>query len=856
MDGFFNIEELDITQPVVAKRLPPVRKDIVYNCEQCGLYKNCQHGKMDYQGIGAKGILVVIDSPTIKADRLGKPVIGEQRRIITDMCNATGLDYDKDIWVVPAIRCKHSAKNKATIPSCRMLLHKTVTELRPTAIITLGSVALDVLLGDKIETGNIHRFDNYAIPFHGFQTIIYPTYGLKDIIYDTYNPVMLKKVEKQFLKAQYPKPYINYESLLDSSVTLLHTNSDIKRMLERMATKQLVAFDYETTGIQPYRTGHKIICMSVSDGVHSYCFMVKPSTVPHIVSFLQSDVPKIAHNAKYEMIWSKALLGVDVAHVEADTMLIAHSLNNNKNLVGLKFQGFVNFGIAQYEEDIKPLFKSNEDKGVHSFNMLYTMDKTGEIAIVADKLMYYCAIDSLLTMWLYKEQQDQIQAVPHIQEGIDLFLDTMKAFVDIELQGMDVDSNKVAQNIETINTTMAELRDKIYNTTEVKQWEQSYPFNYSSNKDLTHLLYDVLKYPVYKQTNTGQPSTDKEALEKIIEHEGSEFLSLLIEYKKLDKMKGTYLLGIEKGVYDNVIHPSFNLHTVQSFRSSSSSPINFQNIPKHDALAKNMIRTVFVPKEGAFIEELDFSALEVNISQCYCQDKNLLVYLQDSDNHNMHTDSACDLFLRTKDTMLKQERQITKSGFVFSQIYGSNYKNCAKKLWEDMSKESKEHLASKGYKTLEEYTAVVKEAEHQMWDIRFKEWGRWKKDNWKKYQANGYIDNYTGFRLQTLMSPMQAGNYAIQGSASHCLLYTMMYMHTMMKKIGLRSTIIGQIHDSIVFNMYTDEVELVHTIAKKALDNLRDHWSWITLQLIMEYEQTPVNGDWSQLEEKGRIKSK
>ena len=565
MDGFFNLEEIEITQPTIATRVKSQAKEIIYNCEQCGLYKNSQK-PLGHQGTGNKNILVVLGTVTRKADRLGKVMVGETRRLIQDMCKTTNMTLD-DIYVVNAIRCPNKRMNKATIPSCRILLYETIKELAPSAIIAMGSLALNVLVGDKVQTGNIHRFDGYAIPFHGFNTIIYPTYGVRDLIIDKYNPIMLKKIQKQFLQAQYPKEYINYEELVDPAVELLHKDSDINEMLHTMANEEIVAFDYETTGIQPYRTGHKIICMSISNGKKSYCFMVHKRNIPAIRVFLQSDVPKIAHNAKYEMIWSKVLLNTEVNNIVADTMLIAHSLNNNKNLVSLKFQGFVNFGIAQYEEDIQPLFKSNEDKGVHSFNKLYTMDVTGEIAIVADKLMYYCAMDSLLTSWLYTQQKEQIAYVPHIQKGIDLFLEATKAFVDIEYAGMFINTDKIEQNLQSIQQEMKKLYTQIYETTEVKQWDSNIPFNFSSNKDLAHLLYTILQYSIYKTTETGQPSTDKETLEKIREQENSEFLSLLAKYKKLDKIQNTYLNNIKKGAYNNVIHPSFNLHTVITFRS-------------------------------------------------------------------------------------------------------------------------------------------------------------------------------------------------------------------------------------------------------------------------------------------------
>ncbi len=844
--GFFSLDDLEITEPKVAKNVKS-NKEVFYNCEQCGLYKNCNSPKMEYKGKGEKGILLVVNAPTVKADRIGEPIAGETKHIIRELCKKANLDMYNDIWIVNAIQCRHTKVNKATVPACRERLQTLIKELSPNSIIALGNTAIDVLLGD-IDNSKADKLSGYHVPYIGYETVIYPTYGTKDLIIEKYNVVMEKKMLQAFIQAQHPE-YINYEAILD--IIQLHKASDIKNTLLNLESENLVAFDYETTGIQPYKKGHEIICMSVSNGIKSYVFMVHSELHPYIKHFLESDVKKIAHNAKFELVWSKAIFNVEVKNLVADTMLIAHSLNNTPGIVGLKFQTFANFGIPDYGKEMKALFDSDN---VHDFNQLYYMKHRGELLLIQDKLLDYCAIDSQVTKWLYDKQLVELEKTPKLKEGVKLFLEGTKAFADIEYYGIKIDTQRVETNIVNITEQLELLNELIYDSDEVKQWDGKL-FNFSSNPDLAHLLYDILEYPVYKTTPSGAPSVDAEALEKIAENENSQFIKLLLKYRKLLKIRDTYLLGIKNGTMYNYIHPSFNLQTAQTYRSSSSKPINLQNITKRDKFAKSMIRTVFIPDINQFLEELDFSTLEVNISQCYCQDENLLKYLVDPE-HNMHTDSACDLFLRTKDTLLEEERQVTKGGFVFSQIYGSSYKNCAKKLWEDMPKASKIHLAKNGYKTLAQYTELVKEAEYQFWDVRFKDWGQWKRDNWKAYLANGYIDFYTGFRATTIMSPMQAGNIAIQGSAFHCLLYVMNYLHKELKNNKLESRILGEVHDSIIMSVLPDEEEIVHSIVKKALDSLKDNWDWITVQLTMEYEQGPINGDWTQVEKVGKIVSK
>ena len=857
MKGFFDMDALDIVPLTKAKRIKPTVKQEIYTCEGCALYKNC-NGKIDYAGKGKQGILIVLEQATTTSDRLQNPLTGETKHIIASLCEGANLSL-QDVHVVNSIRCIGKI-NKATIGACRGLLEQTIQELQPRSIITIGAQALNVLIGDMITVGGTgarskgdwslpsYKWEGGAIPYHKGKCTIYPTYGVRDLITSRYNKVMELKMLNQFIAAKKGKEYVDYTNL---NIELLTSVSEIKNALLNMETEDVVAFDYETTGLQPFKKGHEIIAMSVATKEKAYGFKVTNAIIPHIKHFLESDVPKVMHNIKYELLWSKHIFGVDVNNVVADTMLVAHSINNAPSIVGLKFQTFLYFGIAGYDDTIAPYLKA-KDKSVHSFNQLYYMKQQGELVHILEDLLTYCAYDSLYTIWLYYEQKKQIDS--HMQVGVDLFLESAKVFSEIEYKGMRIDENVVADNMRKLTLNLQELEEKINNTKEVRQWNLPTEFNFGSNKDMGVLLYDILGYKAYKKTTGGANSTDKEALEKIIEKEDSEFLKLVLEHKAMLKMRDTYLIGLERGTIDGYIRPSFNLHTVQTFRSSSSGP-NFQNIPKRDKLAASMIRTAFIPDKGAFIEELDFSSLEVNISQCYNQDNNLLKYLTDP-AHNMHTDSACDIFLRTKETMLKEERNQTKGGFVFAQSYGSSYKNCAKNMWDNMGEASKKHLASKGYNTLDKFTEIVANAENEFWNVRFKRWGQWKRENWNDYQKNGYIDLYTGFRLNALMGSTQASNAAIQGSASHCLLYVLTFIHTYIKQLELKSRIVGQIHDSIVMNMYEDEAELIHKIVKRALDSLRDEWPWITVQLTMDYEQTPIDGNWSQLEEKGSIRSK
>jgi DNA polymerase I len=368
---------------------------------------------------------------------------------------------------------------------------------------------------------------------------------------------------------------------------------------------------------------------------------------------------------------------------------------------------------------------------------------------------------------------------------------------------------------------------------------------------LSHLLFNVLGYPVIGQTSNNNASVDRDSLDKIIEQTDSIMLKALAKYRQLIKLKNTYLEGFKSNAYDGIIHPSFNLHTVATFRSSSSSP-NFQNNPKRSDIAKKYIRTVFIPDEGHMLEELDFSSLEVNIGECYHKDKNMYRYLTDTSS-SMHTDVGMMLFLRKEGELRSSERTLAKGGYVFPVFYGSNAVTCAKSIWADMDSVSKEHLASKGYTTLEKFTELVRAVDDDFWNVRFKEYGEWKQKNWDKYQKTGSIELYSGFKTTKPMTTTQAGNIAIQGSAFHCLLWLLIYVQKELKKRKMHTRITGQIHDSMVLSVYPPENDILHEIISNGLYALKEEWQWINVPLKLNYEQTGVNGNWNELEYVGEI---
>jgi DNA polymerase I-like protein with 3'-5' exonuclease and polymerase domains len=170
----------------------------------------------------------------------------------------------------------------------------------------------------------------------------------------------------------------------------------------------LIAFDYETTGIKPQAKGHRIICVSVADTPnHAFVFLMpkqRENRQPFLDLLGNNLVGKMAHNAKYEDTWTAVRLRQNIQNWTFDTMLASHLLDNRPGITGLKFQVYINFGIIDYDSEVAPYIKSTDDDsdGSNSINNIHTVLKSKQLT---DKLLEYCARDAIYTYRLALKQQ-------------------------------------------------------------------------------------------------------------------------------------------------------------------------------------------------------------------------------------------------------------------------------------------------------------------------------------------------------------------------------------------------------------------------------------------------------------------
>jgi DNA polymerase I len=453
---------------------------------------------------------------------------------------------------------------------------------------------------------------------------------------------------------------------------------------------------------------------------------------------------------------------------------------------------------------------------------------------------------------------------PKTQDAYRLLHDGTLALARAERQGLRVDILHLTKTIEEVTEKVNRLEKQLYSTNFYKHWKHSTGGkspNIYSNAQLATFLYRTKKIKPVKTTITGQGATDEEALTALQIPE----LNDLLQIRKLKKIRDTYLEGFLREQVNGYLHPSFNLHLVRTFRSSSDRP-NFQNIPKRDKEAMQLTRSSLYPRPGHQLVEIDYSGLEVKIAAAYHRDSTMLKYIHDPTT-DMHSDMAAQIFMIDDfDKKIPEHsylRAAAKNGFVFPQFYGDYYKNCAEGLagkWGELPNGKwkpgqgikmpegtlSDHLISKGLSTLDRFTEHIKEIEYDFWNNRFSEYAEWKQRWWKAYQRNGYIELLTGFRCSGVMSRNDAINYPVQGAAFHCLLWSFIQIDRRMLHQNWDTKIIGQIHDAIVLDVHPDELEMVIEVVEQiTCRDLPEAWKWINVPLEVDVDIYPVDKSWA-----------
>ena len=859
--GFLDDIDLQIIRGDEGKAKSKKQKQKAFTCSDCGLNMQCKTPKFPVWGNGCKKILIVLDTPSVKEDELSEPFSGPRGALLKELLKERlGISIKRDCWVTYAVRCCSRKNIKShNVEACRKYLHEDINELEPSVIVPFGYWAVIGVSGDiltsKSRGKTIEDWTDFTIPDQRFLTWIIPTWDIYQLNLDTNRQDSVKIM--QFIahwksaveKIDVPVTKIDYEKRVRVLTDRNEIIGQLNTLLEvaNFHKKSVLAVDYETTGRKPHRKGHEILSIAISSGSMSWAFGfdIRDEAIFNAMQKLLKSkyVHWRVHNVQFEWLWSNAVFKTYPVNLDHDTILGLHVLNSGKRK-GLKPNVYCIFGVAGYDDKTEEYISAppSEEKlyGANAFNLMKQMKDE-------DKLLYN-GLDALFTYLIADYIDEKIRKENRI--GYDFLMKSAVNLCKAQENGMRVDTDGVVNSKKKLTKELDALEQQMQRMAVKSGWPRGEQFRPSASADIGRLLFGIMGYESAKATPTGGQSTDKEALDKIKDP----IIKPISEWKKLQKLRDTYLNGFVVEVIDGLMHPFFNLYTVVTYRSSSTDP-NFQNIPKRDKFSNKIIRELLFPHYGQKLNEYDYKGIEVAVAACYCKDKNLLNYVKDKTT-DMHRDTGIELFMYEDNPQdfLKDDRQVAKGGFVFAQFYGDYYLNCASHLWEKCTNEAKANLKKNGVRNLDDFTEHVREVEYSFWNDRFPEYAQWKKDTYKFYLKHGYLDSLTGFRYYGPMTKNEALNRCIQGSAHHVLLRTFNKITNAVEEKNLKSKIIGQIHDSMIPSVDPDEESyLDKLIWYYGTQEIYEDFKWIIVPVEIEKSSGEVDRPWSEMKEVGLL---
>jgi len=805
---------------------------------------------MQYTGEGAKGILIIGEVPSNEDDRAGKQFTDSGGKMLRQELRKLGIMLDRDCWKANAMSCRTplDAKGKTTQPtpkqvrSCAPYIEGIIKTLKPRKIILLGDVALQSFYGDRnTQCTSTYKMAGLKLWDSTHNAWILPLWSPRFIKSREHDVLLLSEFKRCIAKAVEAD-----DTPLKKRWNPIHKLRDFKQAKEALTLclqhDTLIAIDYETTGLDMYRKGHKTASFAWANDKGAWAVPVqhpywKKKQQDVIFGLVQKilkkrKIKKIVQGINFEYPWTKQQMKVEPRNFFWDTQLATHVLDSRTGITGLKFQCFLRWGIEEYDALSKKYIKS--DKNNDGFNNMLKMP--------VDALLEYNALDSLYTYELYKEQLgefvgDEIKAYSFLHSGAIVMC-------EMSFNGISIKESFYLKQKVLLEQERDDLIDLIDNSREARMYIKKYgkKFDYNSPKDLQIMLFKVLMLDSIKETKTGH-SVDEEVLTKM----DMDFTANIIAVRKLNKMIGTYVDGFLKHTHDGMMHPSFSLARARSFRSSSQSP-NFQNVPKRDPKAKRITRSGMVPRPGRVLGEMDFSGAEISVS-CYMHKDPTFIAYQKEGAGDMHRDASAYVLKIDGEEVPKQVRQCTKGVWTFSQFYGSYYVSCAKQGWSDyplcVDDDNKPvqirgmdvgKYMKKTFKSYKGFENHLKKFQSVFWDEWFPVYTQWKEDICKEYQTLGYIETPLGFRFKGLMDNKQATNYIVQGTSFHLLVHTAVAFWKECRRRGMLTLIVGQVHDSLILDIPVDEIDDVKEILKTIVGDLHTIYKWMDFPMGLDLE--------------------
>lgn len=472
-----------------------------------------------------------------------------------------------------------------------------------------------------------------------------------------------------------------------------------------------------------------------------------------------------------KMIVSLNKYGIDIKNCTFDAMIAGYILNYNvKDDIAYLANTF-NYDITLFDN-----FKKEKNMSTEAL---------ADLTVKKAKFIYDIKDEFINKM---KEEQ-QLELFSNIEMKLSFVLASM------EIEGVRVDTKVLDEMGENINKKLDELTSEIYNYA-------GEGFNIQSPKQLGEVLFEKLEIPYPKKKKTSY-STAREILDKIVNYHP--IVEKIIEHRTLNKIYTTYIVGIKNCVKeDGKLHTIYTQTLTRTGRLSSIEP-NLQNIPIRYKEGKE-IRKAFIPEENSVFLSSDYSQIELRMFAHMSGEQNLI----DAFKHHLdiHTKTAMDIYHVSKDEVTKNMRRDAKA-VNFGIIYGISSFGLAEDLGVDI-KTAKKFLDN----YLETFPGIKNYMDKVIKDAY--ETGYVKTIMNRKRKID---ELYNTNHMIKVQGERMALNTPVQGSSADILKKAMIDIYNEFDRLNLKSKMILQVHDELIFNVKNDELEKVKEIVINFMEN-------------------------------------
>ena len=583
----------------------------------------------------------------------------------------------------------------------------------------------------------------------------------------------------------------NKDSLNDSKSIYQRIESfeELKLLVKKMMKQEVVAFDTETEGLNALETDIVGISFSWQKGI-GYYLPIKNNKPVHEKSFEilrpffeSTEIIKVGHNIKFD-IQVLHKYNVKVSSPIYDTM-VAHYLINpdmRHNLDTLS-ESYLNYSPISIESLIGK-------KGKNQISMR-------DVSI--DKITDYASEDADITLQLKSIFDKEIEVNNLSKIFYDIEIPMINVLSEMETEGIKIDTSYLEKLDKEFEEDLEKLKKEIFK----KSGEE---FNLNSPKQLGEILFDKLKLVSKpKKTKTGQYSTSEEVLSSLANDH--KIIEDILEWRSLDKLQNTYVKSLPNEVSSltNRVHSSFNQTVTTTGRLSSNNP-NLQNIPIRTANGQK-IRRAFIPRGIDYIlMAADYSQIELRVIASMSNEENMIDAFVN--NQDIHTMTASKIYNVDPENVTREQRGNAKT-VNFGIIYG---------------------VSAFG---LSQQTDLNRSESKVMIDNYFLNYPGLKKymsDQIDFARNNGYVETIMGRRryLQNInsqnnmlrsSSERNAINAPIQGSAADIIKIAMININSELKKQSLKSKMLLQVHDELVFDVHKSEKDQIKDIVKTTMES-------------------------------------